>query len=341
MGIAVLALAIAALAQGPAMAADPAEAALATRDAYVSPRVLGPAADEGEATLAAAAARLDADGRAAKLAVVLGPVGAPSLQAYARTLAERLGYRGTLVVTAPGGTIAAVGPTPTARMTVALRAARVRRIANPVERLVAAARVVVPRDVDPGGGGTRAVLILLGIALLGALWAVALGSGRGDRRIRRDMAESRARTRVCLDALRARAGALTRRDDLPTPAREGVARALTAYAVTSTSLEETRRLTQIDDLAPEVRAGLDEVARAARAVGETMPSDDPFAGLCAVDPAHGPPDHDDLCADCRQAADEGERPPTRMLVQGGRPVPFDAATYGPVLRPEEARASPS
>jgi len=341
MGIVVLATAVALLFDAPAIAADPAQTALASRDAYVSPRVLGPATTAGQATVTAAARRLNLDGRAVKLAVVAGPVGAPTLQVYARGLAGRLGYSGTLVVTTPSGTIAAVGPRPAATMTRALRAARVGRIVNPVDRLVAAAEVAAPAAVDPGGQGTRSVLILIALGGLGALWAVALGSGRGERRTRRQVAESRARTRVCLDALGARAGALTRRDDLPPPAREGVARALTTYATATTSLEETRRMDQIDELAPDVRSGMDEIARAAETVGEEMPSDDPFAGLCAIDPIHGPASDDDLCPDCADAAERGEMPPPRMLAQDGRPVRFDAVTYGPVLRPDETKASPS
>ena len=86
---------------------------------------------------------------------------------------------------------------------------------------------------------------------------------------------------------------------------------------------------------------MDEIARAAETVGEEMPSDDPFAGLCAIDPIHGPASDDDLCPDCADAAERGEMPPPRMLAQDGRPVRFDAVTYGPVLRPDETRASPS
>ena len=342
MGAAVLALAFALVSPVAATAADPAQEALAARDAYVSPRVLGPATAAEEARLAAAAARMDAEGRRVKLAVVLGPVGARSLQVYARTLAGRLAFGGTLVVTTPGGAVAAAGPRPAADITRSLRAGRVRSIPNPVERLTAAAAAAAPAAIDPDEVSTRAILILIAVGLLGGLWALALGTGRNERRVRRELAEARARTRICLDALRARAMALMRRDDLPPRARDGVGRALGAYADAVTSLEEMRGMGQVDALAPEVHAGMDEIARAAGAVGESMPSDDPFAGLCALDPAHGPcAEGAPLCEECDEATGRGEPPLPRMLAIDGRPVPFEAVTYGPVLRPKEAAGARS
>ena len=338
MGAALLALvAFALVPAAAATAADPAQEALATRDAYVSPRVLGPAAAQEERALAAVAARMGADGRHVKLAVVLGPVGARSLQVYARTLAGRLAFGGTLVVTTPGGAVAAAGPRTAADITRALRSARVGTIGNPVQRLTAAAAVAAPPAVDQDEVSTRTILIFIGVGLLGGLWALALGSGRSERRARRELAEARARTRICLDALRARATALMRRDDLPPPAREHVGRALGTYADALTSLQEMRGVGQVDALAPDVHAGMEEIARAADAVGADMPSEDPFAGLCALDPAHGPRlDAAPLCEKCDDAAGRGEPPLPRMLAVDGRPVPFDAVAYGPVLRPAEA-----
>ena len=145
-----------------------------------------------------------------------------------------------------------------------------------------------------------------------------------------------------VDALRARATARMRRDDLPPPAREGVGRALGTYADAVTSLQEMRAVSQVDGLAPAVHEGMDEIARAAGAVGEDMPSEDPFAGLCALDPAHGPRlDPAPLCERCDEAAGRGEPPLPRMLAVGGRPVPFDAVSYGPTLRPAEEGPRPS
>ena len=150
MGAVLLALAaIALVSPGAASAADPAQDALAVRDAYVSPRALGPAARAEEANLARVAARMAAEGRHVKLAIVLGPVGARNLQAYARTLAGRLAFGGTLVVTTPGGAAAAAGPRTAADITRALRAAGVRAIANPTERVTVAASVAAPPGFDP------------------------------------------------------------------------------------------------------------------------------------------------------------------------------------------------
>jgi hypothetical protein len=342
MGLASLVLALALVAPVAATAADPAQRALAGRDAYVSPRVLGPAAAQEQQLLIAVAARLKEEGRPVKLAVVLGPVGAPSLRAYVRRLGERLAFEGTVVATTPTGAVAASGPRPPATIARALTDARVGRIANPVERLTAAAAVAAPAPIDADEVSTRTILILLAVGLLGGLWAFAIGAGRTERQDRRDLAEARARTRICLDALRARATTLMRRDDLPPPARAGVGRALGAYADAVTSLQEMRAVGQVDALAPAVHEGMDEVARAADAVGQDMPSEDPFAGLCALDPAHGPRlDPAPLCGRCDDAAGRGEPPLPRMLSVGGRPVPFDAVSYGPVLRPAEARRRPS
>ena len=95
-------------------------------------------------------------------------------------------------------------------------------------------------------------------------------------------------------------------------------------------------MAQVDAMAPEIRGGMHEIERAADTVGESMPGEDPFAGLCALDPAHGPPLPDaPLCQACDEAVGRGEPPLPRMLAQHGRPVPFDAVSYGPVLRPVE------
>jgi hypothetical protein len=131
-----------------ALGADPALGALRAGDAYASPRVLGESALEARAQLAETAARLRAERRPVKLAVVAGPVGSPSMRAYARRLSAELGGTETLVVTAPGRAVVAVGPRPPAQITRALRAERVGRIANPVERVIAAALVGVATGPD-------------------------------------------------------------------------------------------------------------------------------------------------------------------------------------------------
>jgi len=108
----VLALAAVVGVVAPARAADPAESALAGADVDVSARVLGDAAPAAARELTEVAAELAAARRPVKLAIVAGPVGAPSMRAYARRLARAIGWAGTLVVTAPGRPVAAVGPRP-------------------------------------------------------------------------------------------------------------------------------------------------------------------------------------------------------------------------------------
>src|SRR5207302_9074230 len=90
--IAAVAAAWLGLAVGAAAAGDPAESALARSDAYVSPRALGQAADQSQSRLAAVAAALARSGRPAKIAIVLGPTGSPSLAVYARRLRKRIRF---------------------------------------------------------------------------------------------------------------------------------------------------------------------------------------------------------------------------------------------------------
>ena len=322
-----------------ALAADPALSALHDRDAYVSPRVLGTDAPAQERRLIAAAAKLNDARRPVKLAVVAGPIGAPSLQVYVRSLRNRLHYSGTLIVTTRGRSVAASGTRTTADMTRALRAARVGRIADPVNRLARAASVAAPPAEDLEKAGRRSVLVLVVLALLGGGWAAALGAGRHGRHLRRQMTETRARTRICTDALRAHAMALARRPGLPDDARQHVQRALGVYSDAISSIPEMRSTHEVAAFTPRLRAALDDISAATAAVTGEPVQTDPFAGLCGIDPAHGAavvPAHGDtraLCEACRDALARGEALAPRMLYQGGRAVPFDTADYGPVLRP--------
>jgi hypothetical protein len=338
--LAVLALALTAV---PAHAADPALAALRASDAYASPRALGPAAPQAEDELSTAAARLADEGRPAKLAVVAGPVGAPSMRAYARRLARALDYRGTLVVTAPQRPVIAVGPVPPATITQGLRAEGVAAVADPVDRVVRAAQVAAPPSAEEEGSGTREILILLGLAALGAAWALAWGSRRDARRQRERMLEARAAAIVRLDAVGARAEALSENRALTPAARADVERARAAHAQVAAALRDARSVADVERVAPEVHAALAALARAGASVGEDQPADDPFAGLCGVDPAHGPAaevaetadpgDAVAVCAGCRDEAAAGRPPHRRLIPVGGRPVPFTEVDHGPVDGP--------
>lgn len=279
-------------------------------------------------------------GRPVKLAVVVGPAGAASMPVYVRRLAVKLGYHGTIIVTTRGRTIAAAGPRSTADMTRALRAERVGRIIDPVARLARAADVAAPPAPDLDEEARRSALVLIALAVIGGGWAAAIGLGHQGRRMRREITEARGRARVCVDALRARTIALARRPDLPPDARPHVEHALGVYAEAISSLPEMRRLEEVSEFAPRIRAALDEIATTTSQVTGEPVTADPFAGLCGIDPAHGlavTPAGDGgraLCEACRAAAERGEPLAPRMLFEDGEAVPFDAARYGPVLRPE-------
>jgi hypothetical protein len=276
-----------------------------------------------------------------KLALVAGPVGSPSLQVYARRLASKLDYGGTLIVTTRARAIAATGPRPTAEMTQALRAARVGRIRDPVGRLERAADVAAPPAPDLDEQARRSALVLIALAVVGGGWAAAIGLGHQGRRLRREITEARGRARVCVDALRARTIALARRPDLPPDARAHVVHALAVYADAISSLPEMRRLEDVADFTPRIRAALDDIATTVSQVTGEAPTADPFAGLCGIDPAHGPAvttpasaGDRALCEACRDAARRGDALAPRMLFEDGEAVPFDTARYGPVLRPD-------
>ena len=322
-GAAVLALALGPAAS-PVAAADPAREALAHADAYASPRALGAGAADARRRLDQAVTELGAQGRPVKLAVVAGPAGAPSMLAYARRLAQAAGITETLVVTAPGRAVAAVGPLGPAETTRLLRAADVGAVADPVERVIAAARAAAPFPADEGGGNPT--LVLLGLAALGGAWAVGVGLHREVRRGREAVLERRAAVRVRLDALRARAAVLADRTALPTGVRAPAGRALVRCDEILGALQRTIEMEQVGALDARVRAGLAALDEAAASVGEHQPADDPFAGLCANDPAHGPAADPEtplpLCAACREAARRGEAQGPRMVPVGGRAVPF-------------------
>ena len=327
--LAVLAVAGAAF----AAAVDPAADALSSRDAYVSPRALGPAAPAADAELRDAAERLDLKGQPVKLAIVAGPAGAPSRRRYARRLAEAVtDERTTLVVTAPGRPVVAAGPRSPADITRRLRAGGVGAVANPVDRVIRAAELAVPPPPDDAGSGTRAVLVMFGLAALGAAWAVAWAARRRASGDRERMLEARAAAIVRLDAAAARAGHVLARPDLRPAARAEAQRAMTDHDEAAESLKGARSVAVVEAVAPGVRRALAAASRAEAAAGEEPHPDDPFEGLCAADPAHGPAVAEavleggevpvGVCARCAEEAAEG-RPPRRRLVPiGGRPAPF-------------------
>ena len=315
---------------------DPALQALRSRDAYVSPQTLGPATAAGEARLAEAAESLAGSGHPVKLAIVAGPSGAPSMLTYARRLKRTLAYQGTIVVTAPSRPVVAVGPRAPAAITRDLRAGRVGQIADPIQRVVEAAGRAVGAPIDDGAGsGTLGVTVLLALAVIGGAWAAAWGLRREARRASAALAGERARVRVELDALRARARTLASRPDPSPAARGALDRAVAAYSEALVQIERARRPEEVRRAVPPLDRGLAALAEAARALGEPLEDGGLYEGLCAIDPGHGAAtsmavsaDGDDALPACEQCAHDAAagRPPSRRVVPiGGRHVPFDEA----------------
>ena len=344
---ALLALALG-LAGARAAAADPALEALREADAYASPRALGLLAPEAQGALAEAAAGLAEEGRPAKIAVVAGPAGAPSMRAYALGLRRQLDFAGTLTVTAPGrpGAVA-IGPLAPSEITRRLRAGAVGAIPDPVERAVAAARLAAPAERPPTPSGLRQTSLLIGLALLGAAWAVAWGLRREGRVERAALAEARAAARACADAIGARAAALAHRAGAAPAARAGAERAGAGVTGARAAVESARVLPDANRALLALRDALLELERAEASAGEERPAGDPFAGLCGIDPAHGPATGDAVldedrapvpaCDACRAAAEAGAPPARRLLPVAGHGVPVAEAGIR-LTAPDQAEA---
>lgn len=324
----------------PALAADPAVEVLETEPAYVSPAAYGPGADVAEAELAEVAERLTDEDRPVKLAIVPGPAGAPTMQAYTRRLRRQLGYEGTLVVTAPGRDVAVVGREAPAAVTRRLRAAKVSAIADPVERVTVAAEAGTPPR-DEAGSGTRDVMVLLAIAALGAAWAVAWGLRRERREARGDLAEMRGWLDACQAAAKERAAVLTARNDLDDAARSRVSSALADLATSESLLRGADDLAAITEALPPLRSSLAALAEAAATVGVDLPPEDPFRGLCTVDPSHGPARSEapvdgrgdvPVCSACADGAAHGETLRPRLVPTPDGPVPYDEISTTPLAR---------
>ena len=204
--------------------ADPAAGALEAADVYVSPRALG-AGRAGRRGRAGARPPSGSPARAGRSSwpIVAGPAGAPSMRSTRGAWPRTSPASETLVVTAPGAAVIAVGPRPPAEITRCRAPSGRGAIADPVDRVVRAAELAVPAPPDDEASGTRAALILLGLAALGAAWAVAWAARRQGRAERERMLEARAAAAVRLDAVaRPRGGArwggsTCRRTPAPTP----------------------------------------------------------------------------------------------------------------------------
>lgn len=314
--------------------ADPAAEALRQGPAYVSPAVAGAGAAEAQARLQEVAGELDRGGRPVRIAVVSGPAGAPSMRDYAIALRAGLGFGGLVVAVAPGRAIGVAGPRTQAAMTRDLRAAQVGGVTDPARRAEVAARAAAGPLLQPEATGTaRALLALLGIALIGGVWAAAFGIRR-NRRARRDGIDARrAWARVHLDAIGARLDVLA---VLPHHHARADDRLDAAIRVARRAQAELDRASAVEDVpAAEdlVDEAFDMLLQAEREAGIPAP-EDPFEGLCRCDPAHGASTTDapmrpdgitrPSCRACRDRADDGHPRMRRMVPTPAGPIPFDA-----------------
>ena len=315
---------------------DPAVDALQQGSAYVSPAVGGAGTADAQARLQAVADDLEREGRPVRIAVVTGPVGAASMRDYAAALRKRLGFSGLVVAVAPDRPTGVAGPRAQAAMTRDLRAARVGAITDPIQRADAAARAAAGPPLAPStSDSTRALLGLLGIALIGGVWAAAFGIRR-NRRVRREaMVDRTAMARVRLDAIGARLDVLA---VLPEHHARADDRLDAATRVARRAQAELDQATLPDEV-PAAEALITEafalLRQAEHEAGIPSP-DDYFQGLCRCDPAHGPsstaaPMRPDgisrpSCAACREKADEGHPQMRRMVPTPTGPIPYDEAT---------------
>lgn len=337
--VALLAALLAALALTSPALADPALEALRQGSAYVSPAVGGPGTADDQARLEAVADDLERAGRPVQIAVVAGPAGASSMRAYAAGLRRRLGFQGLVVAVAPDRATGVAGPRTQAAMTRDLRAARVGAITDPVQRADAAARAAAGPPLAPSSSdSTRALLGLLGIALIGGVWAAAFGIRRSQRVRREEMVDRTALARVRLDAIGSRLDVLA---VLPEHRARADDRLDAATRVARRAQAELDQATRADDV-PAAESLVSEafalLRDAEREAGIPSP-DSPFEGLCRCDPAHGPASTeavmrpDDVvrpsCAACRDKAAEGHPQTRRMVPTSAGPVPFDSVTEAP------------
>ena len=305
---------------------------------YVSPAVTGTGTADAVARLTAVADELRAAGRPVRIVVVKGPSGAASMRDYAGNIRRSLSFDGAVIAVAPGRAVGAVGPRSQAAITTSLRNAKVGSITDPVERAAAAARAAAGPPLAPSNSDlVRSVLALIGIALVGGIWAAAFGIRRANRRAREALDDRSALTRVRLDAVGARLDILA---GLPDDHARADDRLDAATRVARRAQAELDRATSPDDI-PPAEAQVDEafaLLREAEQLAGVPSPDDPFEGLCRVDPAHGRASGTgrllddgpslDLCAPCMKRAREGNPPQRRMVPSGGEDVPFDQVAGG-------------
>ncbi|MCC6832455.1 MAG: hypothetical protein IT200_14005 [Thermoleophilia bacterium] len=307
-------------------------ATLSAGSVYASRGQMGDFAGDIEQRLASKTAELRKRGFEVKMALV-PPITGEDPFTYAARIRARLAFDGTVVVTTPTGPVGAAGPRSADSLRGAFRAGKVDELTSPTQRLIAASEIALPPP-PATRSGIRELLVLIGLTLLGGAWAISWGLRREQRKARATASETRARLRVCLDAVAARIGILDDGGELPPRAADLLAGARAdhdeaAAAVAGNGPDDHDRALL------RVRRALERIQRAGDDLGKPMPMDNPFLGLCSVDPAHGPafavarldgrPQPVPVCDACRSRIDAGDTPKRRLIPVAGRPVPFDEA----------------
>jgi hypothetical protein len=314
---------------------DPVATALRRGDVYVNPVFYTPAVAEQVRADAAELARRGEDVKLAAVPFVAGR----NLAAYAEELRTRLGYKGTLVVTTPNGAVAASGPRTPLSISTALTAIGAGDVVDPAARLLIAAEVSTPPPTD-SGSGVRDLIVLVGLALLGGALAIGWGLRREQRRAHARTMEARGLLKVYADALGARGDMLTARRSADAESR-GLIEAVVAYHVAADAqVDHATTERDLAEGAASLRAGFGDAERAGELVGLDLPQRQPFADLCAVDPAHGaivhPGGDGGLCAGCTDRLRAGHELIPRRVNYGGVPVSFlDAPVPYEVTTPPE------
>ncbi len=153
------------------------------------------------------------------------------------------------------------------------------------------------------------------------------------------MVDARTQLAVLLDALRARTAVLSRRDDLPSAARADVDDAVLTHVMIDSTLARAATADEVNSLRYQVFACLAKLEHAGQFVKLDLPADQPFHGLCSIDPQHGAatasPDGPGLCRSCVDATMNGVPRAVRLVAKHGRPVPFDQ------IERSERRGSPA
>jgi len=316
-------------------------AILRTHASYVDPQIYSAAVVR---QVRADAAELIARGEKIKLAAI-APLGSQDIFVAASQIRDALKYSGTLVITEPSGVVGAAGPRAELSMRNAIAAVGATAITDPAARLLIVGEVATPPPTD-NGAALRDLVLLVGLALCGAAAAIGWGIRREQHAAHRRAMEVRGVLRVYADALGARIAQLNGCGD----GREALALIEAADANHLAAGVLITRATTPKDLvqaAQSLTHGFGDAARAGELIGIAMPADQPFAGLCLNDPAHGAAvldadEREGLCAACADAHARGEHISSRRVTVAGQPVGYRIAPVpqGVLVLPEAATQTP-